>query len=78
MTKPLSEHRKPATLQLIELAERLDMTGEIGDGTVARFHELASRARIEQGYAPVIAPPAWPNPYGTNPDGTPRELADCD
>lgn len=39
---------KSATLQLIEAAERLNMSGEIGDGTVARFHELAALARLEQ------------------------------
>jgi hypothetical protein len=38
---------KSATLQLIELAEHLSPTGEIGDGTVARFHELAALARFE-------------------------------
>lgn len=39
---------KTATEQLIELAERLRPTGEIGDGMVARFHDLARRARAEQ------------------------------
>ena len=70
MQNPSSEYRKPATLQLIEQAERLNMTGVIGDGMVAHFHELATRARLEQGYAPAIAP------YGRRPDGTPRELAE--
>ena len=39
---------KTATEQLIELAERLNTTGEIGDGMVAEFHALAARARAEQ------------------------------
>ena len=39
---------KSATLRLIEQAERLNMTGVIGDGTVAHFHELAALARLEQ------------------------------
>ncbi len=38
---------KTATQQLIELAEFLSPTGVIGDGTVAHFHELAARARLE-------------------------------
>lgn len=37
-----------ATMQLIELAERLNASGEIGDGMVAQFHELAAMARFEQ------------------------------
>lgn len=40
---------KSATLQLIEAAERLNPSGVIGDGTVFHFHELAARARLEQG-----------------------------
>ena len=38
---------KRATEQLIELAERLRPTGEIGDGMVAELHDLAARARAE-------------------------------
>lgn len=38
-----------AVSQLIALAAGLHATGEIGDGMVAQFHELAARARIEQG-----------------------------
>lgn len=34
-------------LQLIEATERLNMSGEIGDGTVCRLHELAALARLE-------------------------------
>lgn len=34
-------------MQLIDLAERLRPTGEIGDGMVAKFHDLAARSRIE-------------------------------
>ena len=52
----------PVILQLIEQAERLNMTGEIGDGTVAHFHELATRARIEAGFAPALRPPAGKAP----------------
>lgn len=39
---------KTATERLIELAERLNPTGAIGDGMVAEFHALAARARHEQ------------------------------
>lgn len=49
---------KTATEQLIELAERLNPTGVIGDGMVAEFHALAARARAEQS-----RPPAQPD-YG--------------
>jgi hypothetical protein len=38
-----------ATIKLIEAVERLNMTGEIGDGMVANLHELAGLARLEQG-----------------------------
>lgn len=38
---------KSATVRLIELAEGLTPSGEIGDGTVARFHSLAAEARSE-------------------------------
>lgn len=38
----------PATLELIALAKRLTPSGQIGDGMVARFHELAERADAEQ------------------------------
>lgn len=38
----------PATLELIALAKRLTPSGQIGDGMVARFHELADRADAEQ------------------------------
>jgi len=34
-------------LQLIEATERLNMSGEIGDGKVAYLHELAALARLE-------------------------------
>lgn len=37
-----------AIMRLIERVERLEATGEIGDGTVAQLHELASLARYEQ------------------------------
>lgn len=37
--------RSYAVAELIELAERLTPSGEIGDGMVARFHELAKRAK---------------------------------
>lgn len=42
-TKPSS-----ATMRLIELAEHLTPSGEIGDGLVAQFHEAATLARLEQ------------------------------
>lgn len=45
---------KTATQQLTELAEFLSPTGVIGDGTVAYFHELAARARVEQNLSPTI------------------------
>lgn len=37
-----------ATMRLIEAVERLNMSGEIGDGMVATLHELAGLARLEQ------------------------------
>lgn len=39
---------KPATMRLIEAVERLNMSGEIGDGMVATLHDLAAAARLEQ------------------------------
>lgn len=38
-----------ATMRLIEAVERLNMSGEIGDGMVATLHDLASMARLEVG-----------------------------
>ena len=38
---------KTATERLIDLAERLNPTGLIGDGMVAEFHDLARKARAE-------------------------------
>lgn len=43
-----------STMRLIEAAERLNMSGEIGDGMVARLHELAGLARLEQNPADVL------------------------
>lgn len=43
-----------ATLRLIELAERLTPSGEIGDGMVQQFHEAAALARLEQNPADVL------------------------
>lgn len=43
--------------ELIDLAGSLVPTGEIGDGMVARFQDLAKRARAERG-APVSRPTA--------------------
>lgn len=40
-----------ATMRLIEAVERLNMSGEIGDGMVATLHELAGLARLEQNRA---------------------------
>lgn len=37
-----------ATMRLIEAVERLNMSGEIGDGMVAHLHDLAAGARLEQ------------------------------
>lgn len=34
-------------MRLIEAVERLNMTGEIGDGMVANLHDLAAGARID-------------------------------
>jgi hypothetical protein len=42
-----------ATLKLIEAVERLNMTGEIGDGMVANLHELAGLARLEVTSRPI-------------------------
>lgn len=47
MRRRVLDEMKTATKQLIELAERLNPTGEIGDGMVARLRELAARARAE-------------------------------
>lgn len=47
---------KTATERLIELAEWLNPTGVIGDGTVAEFHSLAAQARAE-----LSRPAAQPN-----------------
>lgn len=47
-----------ATLRLIELAERLTPSGEIGDGLVAQFHEAATLARLEQRTDPPLMA-AW-------------------
>lgn len=44
---------KSATQQLIDLAAALKPTGEIGDGMVARFHDLAERARVETPDTPL-------------------------
>ena len=44
-----------ATMRLIELAERLTPSGEIGDGMVQQFHEAAALARLEQNPADVLA-----------------------
>lgn len=43
------QNRPSATMRLIELAERLTPSGEIGDGMVQQFHEAAALARLEQG-----------------------------
>lgn len=48
---------KTATEQLIELAERLNPSGVIGDGMVAEFHALAARARVERAARRVIDRP---------------------
>lgn len=44
-----------ATMRLIEAVERLNMSGEIGDGMVAHLHGLAALARLEQNPADVLA-----------------------
>lgn len=61
------------TLELIERVERLEMTGEIGDGTVAQLHELAALARLElvERPFPALCPHAWhsfpaPNSWGAS------------
>lgn len=43
-----------ATMRLIEAVERLNMSGEIGDGMVATLHDLAAMARLEQNPADVL------------------------
>lgn len=47
-----------ATTRLIELAERLTPSGEIGDGMVQQFHEAAALARLEQHTNPALMA-AW-------------------
>ena len=39
---------RQATMRLIEAVERLNMSGEIGDGMVVTLHDLAAGARLEQ------------------------------
>ncbi len=41
-------------MRLIEAVERLNMSGEIGDGMVATLHDLAAAARLEQRPVSVI------------------------
>lgn len=60
---------KTATEQLIELAERLNPTGVIGDGMVAEFHSLARRARVERGR---------PSCYGSEPNDQAFAENGCD
>jgi hypothetical protein len=43
-----------ATMRLIEAVERLNMSGEIGDGMVANLHDLAAMARLERNPADVL------------------------
>lgn len=43
-----------ATMRLIEAVERLNMSGEIGDGMVATLHDLAAGARLEQNPADAM------------------------
>lgn len=45
---PAPEPKQSATMRLIELAEHLSPSGEIGDGLVNQFHEAAALARLEQ------------------------------
>ena len=45
---------KQATMRLIEAVERLNMSGEIGDGMVANLHDLAAAERLEQRPVSVI------------------------
>ena len=47
MRRRVLDKMKTATEQLIELAERLNPTGVIGDGMVAEFHSLAQRVRVQ-------------------------------
>lgn len=49
------QNRPSATMRLIELAEHLTPSGEIGDGLVNQFHEAAALARLEQGVWPAKA-----------------------
>lgn len=70
-----------AVMALIERVERLEMTGEIGDGTVAQLHELASRARMEtQGLAPrvVLAGTLVDGPHGAEFLPAPHPVAQPD
>lgn len=69
MRRRVLDEMKTATEQLIELAERLRPTGEIGDGMVARFRDLAQRARRELGR---------PSCYGSEPNDQAFAENGCD
>lgn len=67
-----------ATMRLIERVERLEMTGEIGDGTVAQLHELAGLARLEQNPADVLADYATKAGFDVDPEKHEAMRAHCD
>lgn len=68
---------KPATMRLIEAVERLNMSGEVGDGMVATLHDLAAGARLEQTRRPSVIIHAPAGPIGSPPrSGTAVMIAD--
>lgn len=67
-----------ATIRLIERVERLEMTGEIGDGTVAQLHELAALARLEQNPADVLADYATRAGFDVDPEKHEAMRRHCD
>lgn len=77
-----------ATMRLIELAERLTPSGEIGDGKVQQFHEAAALARLEQRDGQVqrmarrmgahFVPRGRPTCYGSRPGAQHQAENGCD
>ena len=86
MTAPSTGRRQVgmtnATMQLIERVERLEMTGEIGYGTVAQLHDLAAMARLEQGARwqdpdTIRNEPLPTGPHCDQPTATPMKARAC-
>lgn len=74
----VSSMTKSATLRLIEAAERLNMTGVIGHGAVANFHELATLARLELHPVDALKDVAERSGFEIDPAFEARARAICD